>query len=69
MEQDVRSAQKPRNTRDVVTYLYGVVQHMQNTYDNGARVSNVALNPKMMKLRKSGQFHCVPRPQKPLEST
>ena len=35
-----------------MTYLYGVVQHMQNTYDNGARVTNVALHPKLMKLQK-----------------
>ena len=50
------SAQDARDTRDVVTYLYGVVQHtqhMQNMYDSGARVSNVALHPKVMTFRKA----------------
>ena len=51
VELDARSALDARHTRDVVTYLYGAVQHMQNTYDNGPRVSNVALHPKLMKLQ------------------
>ena len=50
MELDVRSTRHTRDTRDIVTYLYGVVQHMPNTYDSGATVSNVALHPKLMKL-------------------
>ena len=53
MEPDVRSAQDARNTHGVVTYLYGVVQHMQHTYDSAASVSNVALHPKLMKLQKT----------------
>ena len=56
MELDVRSPQDARNMRDVVTYLYGVVQHMKNTYEGGARVTNVALHPKLMKLQKADNF-------------
>ena len=49
----VAETSQARDTRDIVTYLYGVVQHMHHTYDSGARVSNVALDPKLMKLGKT----------------
>ena len=48
----MRSARHARDTREVVTYLYGVMQDMQDTYDSGATVTKVALHPKMMKLQK-----------------
>ena len=44
---------RAQDTRDVFTYLYGVVQHMQNTHHSAARVSNVALHLKLMKLQKT----------------
>ena len=50
MEAHVRSAQDARDTRDVVTYLYGVVQHMQNTYDWSQRKQRGSIHPKLMKL-------------------
>ena len=53
MEPDIRSAQHARDTHDVVTYLYGVMQDMWDTYGSGARVSKGALHPKMMKLKKT----------------
>ena len=53
MEAAFRSAQDARDTRDIFTYLYGVVQHMQNTYGKEARASNVLLQPKLMKLQKT----------------
>ena len=46
VELDVKSAQHVRDTRDVVTYLYGVMQDMQDLYDSGARVNKGALHPK-----------------------
>ena len=49
-EPDAQGAQDACNTRDVVAYCYGVMPHMQNTYDSGARVCNVAPDPKKMKL-------------------
>ena len=49
VEPDFKSAHDACDTHEVATYLYGVVQHMQNMYDNGARVTNVALHPKLMK--------------------
>ena len=53
MEPHIRSAQHARDTRDVVTYLYVVMQDTWNTYDSGARVSKGALHPKMMKSQKT----------------
>ena len=57
MEPYVRSAQHARNTQDVVTSWYGVMEHMQNTYDSGAKVSNVPLHAKLMKLQKT--YHSI----------
>ena len=47
----MRSARHARDTRDVVTHWYGVMQDMKDTYGSGATVSKVALDPKMMKLQ------------------
>ena len=56
MEQHFKRAQDARDTRDAATYFYGVMQHMQNTYDSGAMVSNVNVHPKQMKLRKTDNY-------------
>ena len=41
-----------RETRDVVACLYRFVQHMLNTYDNGARLCNAGLHANLMQLGK-----------------